>query len=148
MPRASRVFAMSAIAVATALNPLAASAQELPGLVVRVISGDHVVFRAPTQEMTVELADVVAPSQRGPLIEASRSRLAQLCLGKAATLRQTGTATDGAVVGHLSCAGKDAALEQVRMGMARVRAKLLAEDTLMHEALSEAKSARRGVWAD
>lgn len=140
-----RVWALASLAV---LVTASAAAQEVPGLVTRVMSGDRLEFRSPNSRIPVQLADVAAPRTGEPLADASRSALADLCYSQAATLAETGTATDGTTLGHVTCAGRNAAQEQVRRGMATVRPEILAKDSVMQDALNQAKRARRGLWAD
>jgi endonuclease YncB( thermonuclease family) len=140
------VFRAAAIVV-LALACLGATAAEIPGVVVKVPTGDRVVLYTGSQRLNVELAQVTAPSVQAALGARARESLARLCYGQAATLVITGTAENGHTIGQVSCAGRDAAAEQVRNGLVEVKKPFDRLDSVLRAAESEARAGRAGMWS-
>jgi endonuclease YncB( thermonuclease family) len=120
---------------------------EIYGVVVRVPAGDRLVLYTGNQHLNVQLAQVTAPAVQSALGARARESLASLCYGQAATLVVTGTAENGHTIGQVSCAGRDAAAEQVRSGLAEVKKPFDRVDSMLRAAESDARAARAGMWA-
>ena len=137
-----------AFAVVLALTCVTAAAAEITGVVMKVTSGDTLLFDTGRERFNVKLAEVTAPPAQTALADRSRASLASLCYAQGATLVVTGTALDGGTIGNVSCAGRDAAQEQVRRGFAKLNEPFAHADSLLSSAEREARSSRMGVWAD
>jgi micrococcal nuclease len=136
-----------AVSIVLALGCLGATPVEIPGVVIKVTSGDRLVLDTGNQRFNVTLAEITAPPAPTPLGARARASLASLCYGQAATLAITGTAEDGSTIGQVSCAGRDAAEEQVRGGLARLKEPFLKLDSLLGAAEQNARTSRLGLWA-
>jgi endonuclease YncB( thermonuclease family) len=134
-------------AVTLALACLGAASSEILGVVVSVASGDRLVFDTGRERLRVTLARVTAPAGDTTVGARSRAALTQLCYGEAATLVITGTALDGATIGQVSCAGRDAAREQLRRGLARLNPPYEKLDSVLGTAELEARAEQTGIWA-
>jgi micrococcal nuclease len=136
-----------AVAIVLALGCLGATPAEIPGVVIKVTSGDRLVLDTGNQRFNVTLAEITAPPAETPLGARARASLASLCYGQAATLAITGTAEDGSTIGQVSCAGRDAAEEQVRGGLARLKQPFAKLDSRLGAAEQNARTSRLGLWA-
>lgn len=134
-------------AMVLALGCLGATPAGIPGVVIGVKSGDRLVLDIGNERYDVTLAEITAPPAQTPLGAEARGSLASLCYGQAATLAITGTAEDGSTIGQVSCAGRDAAEEQVRAGLAELTGPFPKLDTLLGGAEHNARTLRLGLWA-
>jgi micrococcal nuclease len=141
-----RHVAVGAVVV-LALGCLGATPAEIPGVVIRVTSGDRLVLDTGNQRFNVTVSEITAPPAQTPLGARARASLASLCYGQAATLAITGTAEDGSTIGQVSCAGRDAAEEQVRGGFAKLKQPFAKFDSLLGAAEQNARTSRLGLWA-
>jgi len=134
-----------AVALAT-LAPASRGAGEAArvGRIAHVVDGDTVEILLNDRRVRVRLAGIEAPTRGKFDALRSRQSLVQLCGGEIATLEPKGRARGGVMPARVTCAGTDAAAEQVRRGMASVSADGSAE---LHAAEKEARAARRGVWS-
>jgi endonuclease YncB( thermonuclease family) len=130
-----------------ALVTLESVAAEVPGVVIKVTSGDRLVLDTGNQRFNVTLSEITAPAAQTPLGGDARAALASLCYGQSATLAITGTAEDGSTIGQVSCAGRDAAEEQVRRGLAKLKTPFTKLDSLLGAAEQNARTSRLGLWA-
>jgi endonuclease YncB( thermonuclease family) len=133
--------------VALAFWPLTAAAADVPGVIVRVPSGSQLVLYTGDRHVNVRLAKVTAPPFQEALGKRAQEALARLCRGSSATLVPTGTAPDGSTIGQVSCSGRDAAEELVRLGLAKVNEPYVKSDSLLSAAEENARASRAGVWA-
>ena len=133
--------------IVLAVASMTAAAADIPGVVVRVASGNSVVLYTGDRHVNVTLAKVTAPAMQTTLGPRARDALARLCHVASATLIVTGTALDGSTLGQVSCAGRDAAEELVRLGLAKVNEPYAKFDTLLIAAEHDARAARNGLWA-
>jgi micrococcal nuclease len=136
-----------AVAVVLALGCLGATPAEIPGVVIKVTSGDRLVLDTGNQRFNVTLSEITAPPAQTPLGAEAHASLARLCYGQAATLAITGTAEDGSTIGQVSCAGRDAAEEQLRDGLAKLKEPFPKLDLLLGAAEQNARRSRLGLWA-
>ncbi|HEY0338889.1 MAG TPA: thermonuclease family protein [Burkholderiales bacterium] len=134
--------------VLAALACLGATPAEIAGVVVNVTSGDRLVLDTGNHRFNITLSEITAPPAQTPLGAQARASLARLCYGQAATLAITGTAEDGSTMGQVSCAGRDAAQEQVRAGLAKVKGPFSKLDSLLGAAEQNARTSRLGLWAE
>ncbi len=126
------------------------------GRVVAVTDGDTLTLAGGT---IVRLVGIQAPKlslgrpgfRPWPLAEKAKAALAALCLDRAATLAYGGNRTDryGRLLAQIACAGRWAQGALLAAGLARVYTfadnRARAAEMLARE--SEARAARRGIWA-
>ena len=141
--RALALLWATAFAAASTLAH-AASGEARVGRIAHVVDGDTVDILLNDRRVRVQIAGIEAPTRGRFDSLRSRQSLVQLCGGEIATLEPKARARGGVMPARVTCAGTDAALEQVRRGMALVSADADAE---LHAAEKEARAARRGVWS-
>ena len=113
-------------------------AEVISGKVVRVSNGDTLTIEdAAGKRHRIRLADVDAPERRQEFGEQARNSLIELCLNKPAE-------SDAA---HVSCAGVDVSLEQVRRGWAWVSPKQTRPGSPLFELEAHARLRQIGLWA-
>jgi micrococcal nuclease len=125
---------------------------ELPalllGLVVGVSDGDTLTLLTPEkQQVKVRLAEIDAPEKSQPFGQRSKQSLSALCYDKQAQLRIVDMDRYGRAVARVICDGTDANASQVKAGMAHVYPKY-AKDPALYTLQDEARTAKRGLWAD
>ena len=126
----------------------AASAETIEGRVVAVADGDSfTLVDKDRKRHRVRLAEVDAPELKQPFGAASRKSLAEICLKKPATLAVVETDAYKRVIGKLKCADIDANVEQVRRGMAWVRAGSILPNSPLPEMEANARLRGLGLWA-
>ena len=119
------------------------------GQVVRIHDGDTLTIQAGRGATVVRLKDIDAPELSQPYGVASRGSLLALCpVGSYA--EATGKDRDryGRLIVSLNCGGQDAAVHQVRSGAAWVFRRYVRADSPLFLTEIEAKSAKRGLWAN
>jgi len=114
--------------------------------VIGVPDGSSLTVTINRQPVTVQLAEIELPRNQR-LLQQSRKALAKLCGERKAEMHPQFTGSDGRIVAQVGCAGKDAAVEQVRLGMAQVD-DAHSTNRKLYEAQADARTARRGLWAD
>lgn len=124
-----------------------AQAEWLRGHVVGVIDGDSLVVLIKTQEIEVRMSDIDAPEKGQPFGKASKESLSELAFDRDVAIDVRTTDRFGRVVGRVYASGVDAALEQIRRGMAWVFRKYSNDITLLNIE-QQARLTRRGLWAD
>jgi endonuclease YncB( thermonuclease family) len=90
------------------------------GTVVAIHDGDTLTVLVDRKQVKVRIADIDAPEAKQAFVTRSRQALATLCHQKPAQVIDKGLDRYGRTIGVVSCAGWDAATEQVRAGMAWV----------------------------
>jgi endonuclease YncB( thermonuclease family) len=122
----------------------AASSEARVGRIAHVVDGDTMDILLNERRVRVRLAGIQAPTRGKFDSLRSRQSLVQLCGGEIAAIEAKGRARGGLMLARVTCAGTDAAAEQVRRGMAAASADAGAE---LHAVEKEARAARRGVWS-
>jgi endonuclease YncB( thermonuclease family) len=131
-----------------------ARAERMRVLVIGISDGQMLVVRDwENQEHRVRLAGVDAPRDGSALANASRTRLADLMHGASITIDYDHPDNSGVMLAKAFIDGRDAALDQIRAGMARYRrsdaVSLSAEDRKLYEAAEDAAHRERiGIWKD
>lgn len=125
-----------------------AHSAELTGQVVSISDGDTLTLLVDQRQIKVRLADIDAPEAKQPWGTRSRQSLGSLCHGKPATAEPVSQDRYGRTVARVACAGRDAAAHQVSAGMAWVFPRYAPADSPLCPLESEARAARRGLWAD
>jgi micrococcal nuclease len=127
---------------------VAGTAAVVFGLVVAIADGDTLtVLNEDFQQVKVRLAEIDAPEKRQPFGTRARQSLGDLCHEKRAEVRVVDVDRYKRIVGRVTCAGVDANAAQVRRGLAWVYDRY-AKDKTLYRLQDEARSARRGLWAD
>lgn len=141
------VFLFSIIVASTAM------AEVISGRVVGVADGDTITVLADNREHKVRLAGIDAPEKRQPYGMASKQHLSDLIYGKSVTLECGKTDRYKRRICAVMHDGQDVCLSQLKSGMAWWYRKYAGEQTYQDRvayaaAEEEAKSARRGLWAE
>jgi endonuclease YncB( thermonuclease family) len=136
------LFVLAIFSSATAL------AETIAGKVVAVIDGDTLtVIDAAKKRHRVRLTGIDAPEAKQAFGVQSARALAQLCHGKAAKVEWK--EKEGRIhLGQVTCADKDAGVEQVRRGMAWVSPKQTTPGSALYELEAVGRLRKVGLWAD
>ena len=140
----------SLIVFALVLNTLAGQAQasQLKGKVVSIADGDTLtILQQNKTQKRIRLGEIDAPESKQAFGQRSKESLIQICGGQNAVVQVQDIDRYGRVVGRVSCNGVDANVEQLRRGMAWVYDSY-AKDKSLYDVQSQAKKARKGLWAD
>lgn len=142
------ILFVSLIAINTAVL-----AEVINGRVVGVADGDTITVLADNREHKVRLAGIDAPEKRQPYGMASKQHLSDLIYGKSVTLECSKTDRYKRHICTVMHEGQDVCLSQLASGMAWWYRKYAGEQTKQDRttyaaAEEEAKSARRGLWAE
>ncbi|MBV4396821.1 thermonuclease family protein [Advenella alkanexedens] len=140
----------SLIVFALVLNTLAGQAQasQLKGKVVSIADGDTLtILQNDKTQKRIRLGEIDAPESKQAFGQRSKESLIQICGGRNAVVQVQDIDRYGRVVGRVSCNGVDANTEQLHRGMAWVYDSY-AKDKSLYDVQSQAKKARKGLWAD
>jgi endonuclease YncB( thermonuclease family) len=124
------------------------------GRVVRVADGDTItVLDRANGQHRIRLQGIDAPESHQAFGTQSKKNLSNLIFDREVTVEYEKTDQYGRIVGKILLDGKDINLEQVKAGMAwhykEYQREQSAVDREMYaRAEDEARSARRGLWAD
>jgi len=142
-------LAIRAVAAAClALLAWSAGAVDVAGTVASVQDGDTLTFSHLAATYRVRLVDIDAPEAQQPFGDLSAASLRELCHGKSGTMSTQGKDRYGRVLARVTCAGVDANVEQVRLGMAWVFVRYAPKDSPLYQVEREARLDRRGLWAE
>jgi endonuclease YncB( thermonuclease family) len=144
---------------AAAPQPIAASGrtpvtQTLEGKVVGVADGDTMtILGAGNRQTRVRLQGIDAPESRQAFGQDSKRNLSDLVFNKQVVVEYEKTDQYGRTLGKVLIGGRDVNLEQVKAGLAwhykhYQGDQSPADRRLYADAETEARSARRGLWAD
>lgn len=123
------------------------TASENSGRVVSVQDGDTLTVLVDRRQVRIRLKDIDAPEKKQAFGERSRQSLAELCFEKQAAFDDARKDRYGRVVARVTCAHTDAALAQVRRGMAWVFDRYV-EDRSLYDLQQEARLNRNGLWQE
>jgi endonuclease YncB( thermonuclease family) len=126
----------------------AATLADFSGTVVAIHDGDTLTVLVDRKQVKVRIADIDAPEAKQAFGTRPRQALATLCHPKPAQVIDKDLDRYGRTIGVVSCAGWDAATEQVRAGMAWVFTRFAPVDSPLYQLEAEARTARRGLWSD
>src|SRR5687767_6850157 len=140
---------ISVLVLAPLLPPPAlAGVQKQTGRVAHVADGANLDVLLDDRTRTrVQLAGIEIPGEGQAYYLRARQSLIAICGGEMATLDPAGKDRKGVMLAHVSCNGKNANAEQVRLGLARVLERQAGAVPELKAAQDEAKAARRGIWA-
>ena len=123
-------------------------ASSFSGRVVGVLDGDTIdVLTAEKVLIRVRLCQIDAPEKRQPFGNVSKQSLSDLVYGMDAVIEDEGKDRYGRTIGCITANHVDVIREQLRRGMAWVFTRY-AKDADLAGIEAEARSARRGLWAD
>lgn len=141
---------MRGLLAALLVLPVVARA-DFQGRVVRVSDGDTVtVLRQGSQgpeQVRVRLASIDAPERRQAFGNRSRQHLAELVFDRRVTVLEQGSDRYGRTIGVIEVDGGNANQQMVRAGLAWAYRQYL-NDSVMLRLETQARRARRGLWAD
>ena len=138
---------MPAIALFVGLLLASGSAHaDFTGRVVRVHNGDTLTVLASGRQVRVRLDNIDAPELAQPFGKEARKSLADLCAGKEASVRETGSRSS-LRLGWVTCADVDVNSEQVRRGMAWVFAQHVPVGSSLYELETYARLRGIGLWS-
>jgi endonuclease YncB( thermonuclease family) len=125
-----------------------ALSEEIKGRVIGIADGDTLtVLVNEHDQIKVRLAEIDAPEKSQPFGQRSKQSLSDLCFNTEAVLQTTGIDRYGRTLAKVYCSGIDANTEQVKTGLAWAYRKYLHDQSLL-ELESEARTSKRGLWAD
>lgn len=139
---------MKLIFITVALALSSPSWADFTGNVVGVADGDTItVLDAQKVQHKVRLAEIDAPEKAQAFGNKSKQALSVLVFGKQVSIVEQGQDKYKRTIGRIYQDDVDVSAEQVKMGMAWVYRKYSKDKTLL-PLEDEAKSQRRGLWAD
>jgi endonuclease YncB( thermonuclease family) len=144
----SKLLAPSLVA-ALLLSSVAAAADDRPvlsGRVIRVKDGDSFLMLSRGEEVEARIAGIDAPELSQPYGEAAREALRRRVDGREVRVEVGTIDRYGRAVGRLREGSDDVGRELVREGAAWV-SRRYADDLELYDLESEARRARRGLWA-
>lgn len=122
-------------------------ADTITGNVVGIIDGDTLtILDAKKRRYRIRLAEIDAPERKQAFGARSRQSLSALCFKKDAQVEWQNKEANNRYVGRITCAGTDAAAEQVRRGMAWVSPRFTKPGSPLYELESYARLRRVGLW--
>lgn len=120
-------------------------------IIIGIADGDTLTARCDVADgklnLKVRIAEIDAPERGQAWGKRSQQHLAEICHGKSATVRPQTTDRYGRAVARVDCDGVDASAEQLKAGMAWVFDRYVTDRDL-YALQDEARTARRGLWAD
>lgn len=126
-----------------------AYAETINGKVISISDGDTLtILLDGNRQIKIRLAAIDAPEKNQAFGNRAKQQLSDLCFGKNATLEVISTDRYGRTVGDIYCAGTNANLEMVKLGLAWVFRKYDKGFEYLYASEEEAKTAKRGLWTD
>ena len=116
-------------------------------VVIGISDGDTITVLHEREPVKIRLAEIDAPEKKQPFGTKSKQALSDLCFGKQAVITPKTIDRYGRTVARVKCDGQDASEQQVSSGMAWVFDRYVTDRSL-YPLQDEARSARRGLWAD
>jgi len=136
------------LSVALSVSTMA-YAETIIGRVVGVSDGDTLtILDSSNTQFKIRLAAIDAPEKAQPFGQRGKQKLSDLCFGKSASIQVISTDRYGRSVGDVACAGINANEVMVRSGLAWVYRKYDNGHEHFYAIEEDAKSVRRGLWAD
>ena len=120
---------------------------DLTGQVIHIADGDNLIVVINDEHIRVRLAGIDAPEKNQPFGTHSRQSLSDLCFWKQVVVTPKGKDQYGRMFAKVRCGDVDAGEEQVKHGMAWVYDRYV-KDPSLNPLQEEAKTAKRGLWAD
>lgn len=120
---------------------------DLTGQVIHITDGDNLTVVINDEWIRVRLAGIDAPEKTQPFGTRSRQSLSDICFWKQVTVIPKGKDQYGRMFAKVRCGDVDAGEEQVKRGMAWVYDHYM-KDPGLNPVQDEARTAKRGLWAD
>ncbi len=120
---------------------------ELTGQAIHIADGDNLTVVIDDEHVRVRLAGIDAPEKNQPFGTRSRQSLSDLCFWKQVVVTPKGKDQYGRMFAKVRCGDVDAGEEQVKRGMAWVYDRYV-KDPGLNPLQEEARTAKRGLWAD
>lgn len=118
----------------------------IAGQVVAVIDGDTVGVMLNGSEARVRLHGIDAPEKSQPFGDRAKRDLSERVFGRVVQVDTVDRDRYGRVVGRIHLEGRDINAEMVRAGLAWWYRQYAPDDTILADAETEARAARRGLW--
>lgn len=147
MVPAAALAAASLLACVVLAACSSSSERRFAGAVVGVTDGDTISVMRDGRAATVRLAGIDCPERGQPFGSQAKQFTSSLVFGRRVTVDVQDTDRYGRLVGRLYEGRTDVSLELVRAGMAW-HYRQYSNDASLREAEQEARTARRGLWAD
>jgi micrococcal nuclease len=140
---------VSVVVVLWALLPLSGYADQFTGQVVGILDGDTISVLREGKAVKVRLYGIDAPEKAQAFGTRARQFTAALVFQKDATIVIHATDRYGRIVGEVLLPdGRNLSQELVKAGMAWWYRPYAAKDTTLAQLEAEARTAKRGLWAD
>lgn len=124
-----------------------ASAEELAGLVVRVIGGDAIVLKdTGHHQREIRLAQIIAPRKGQPWGAKSKLALARMILHKQVIVKVEGKDESGRTMGRIYLQGKDINRAMLDQGEAWVDRQYVTDTSLLMDE-SDAEEGKLGLFS-
>lgn len=131
----------------TLLSCACANAETFSARVIRVSDGDTITVLRDQNPIKIRLAEIDCPEKSQAFGQSARAHTADLVFGKTVLVSTLSKDRYGRFVANVSLAGKNLSEELVSSGYAWCYRKYSKNSELLQEE-SDAKSARRGLWAE
>ena len=146
--RSHKVGLAGALFAAVALLFSQFHGKKVEGEVVAVLDGDTIEVMREGKAQRVRLYGVDCPEKRQPYGRAAKQFTSSLCFGKVVSVRVVDKDRYGRLVGDVTLPdGRGLNRELVRAGLAWWY-RAYSKDSTLKDLEDEARSARRGLWAD
>lgn len=116
--------------------------------VVAIKDGDTIVVFDGASSTTIRLAAIDAPEKSQAFGQAAKKAISSLCYNKIAKVSPVDTDRYGRTIADVFCDNKNAGQTMVLDGFAWVYDKYVSNHGFYYDAQNEAKSRKRGLWAD
>jgi micrococcal nuclease len=128
---------------------LVTHAETIEGRVVGVSDGDTLtMLDAGNTQFKIRLAAIDAPEKVQAFGQRGKEQLSDICYGKQASVTVVDTDRYGRTVGEVVCDGTYANEAMIKSGLAWVYRKYAKGYGHLYAFEDEAKTAKRGLWAD
>lgn len=126
-----------------------AHAETIDGRVIGVSDGDTLtILGVSNTQFKIRLAAIDAPEKAQAFGQRGKQKLSDLCYGKQASVKVISTDRYRRTVGDIDCEGINANEAMIQSGLAWVYRKYAKGYGHLYAFESEAKAAKRGLWAD
>ncbi|MGL4766469.1 MAG: thermonuclease family protein, partial [Formosimonas sp.] len=116
--------------------------------VVAIKDGDTIVVFDGASSTTIRLAAIDAPEKSQAFGQTAKKAMSSLCYNKIAKVNPVDTDRYGRTIADVFCDNTNAGQAMVLYGFAWVYDKYVSNHGVYYDAQNEAKSRKRGLWAD
>ena len=137
------------IIVYTLAFSITAHSETIDGRVVGIADGDTLtLLDAGNMQFKIRLAAIDAPEKAQAFGQRGKEQLSEICFGKQASVNVVDTDRYGRTVGEVVCDGTNANEAMIKSGLAWVYRKYAKGYGHLYAFEDEAKTTKRGLWAD